>query len=127
MTSGLSAARVELAAAIAAAEGAKRVYAEPTGTFATPCYRIHPASPWLAPSALARGERTQRWEIWCVLGKVDAAANYESLEEMVSLATIALDALPSWSGVNWDRPNPTDMGGTKYLAVRGIIETKKGV
>lgn len=122
--SGLTVARTELAEAL---EPVGRVYAAPTGVFAAPCYRIHPASPWLAPSVLARGERTQRWEVWCVLGKTDSAANYDALETMVSVATIALDALPGWSGIQWDRPNPTDMGGTKYLAVRGIIETKKGV
>ena len=124
--SGLSDARTELATALETVPDL-RVYPEPNGTFATPCIRLHPAGPWLAPSVLAAGNRTQRWEVWCVLGRMDSTANYDELETMVSNVTDALDRLPGWSGIMWDRPNPTDMGGTKYLAVRGIIETKKGV
>lgn len=120
--SGLSDARVELTVAL----GSDRVFG-PGEPFATPCVRIHPGAPWLGPSVLARGERTQRWEVWAVAGKLDAKANYEALETLVSTITTALDALPGWSGIIWDRPNPTDMGGTQYLAVRGTIETKKGV
>ena len=120
--SGLSDAREELVTAL----GSERVFS-PGEPFATPCVRIHPAAPWLAPSVLAAGQRTQRWEVWCVAGKGDAKANYEALETLVSTVTTALDALPGWSSVVWDRPNPTDMSGTQYLAVRGIIETKKGV
>lgn len=123
--SGLSVARNALADALEAAD--LRVYREPTGTFATPCIRLHPANPWLAPSALARGQRTQRWEVWCVLGKMDSASAYSDLETMVSTVTTTLDALPSWSAIQWERPNPTDMGGVRYLAVRGIIETNREV
>jgi hypothetical protein len=120
--SGFSDARAELVTAL----GAERVY-QPGETFSTPCIRIHPGAPWVGPSFLASGQRTQRWEVWAVAGKGDATANYEALETLVSTITIALDALPGWSGIVWDRPNPTDMGGTMYLAVRGTIETKKGV
>ena len=125
MTSGLSVARGEIAAALTAT--AIRVVSEPNGTFAAPCIRLHPAAPWLAPSVLAAGRRTQRWEVWCVLGKMDGTANYKSLEDMVSAATHALDLLAGWSAIIWERPNPTEMGGTTYLAVRGIIETNKEV
>lgn len=123
--SGLTDARTELAAAITAAN--VRTYAEPTGAFAAPCARLHPASPWLGPSVLAAGRRTQHWEIWIVVGKLDSRAKYAKLESMVSAVTTALDSLPGWSGVAWDRPAPTDMGGTLYLAVRGIIETSREV
>lgn len=123
--SGLSDARASLGSAIAAAAvPALRVYSEPTGTFATPCVRVHPASPWLAPSVLAAGRRTQRWEVWVVIGKMDSKAKFRAMETMVSQVTIALDKLPGWSEIVWDRPAPTDMGGTLYLAVRGIIETR---
>lgn len=122
--SGLSDARVELAGAIAPV---LRVYAEPAGTFATPCARVHPASPWLAPSSLAKGRRTQRWEVWVVMGKLDSKAKFKGMENAVSAITLALDGLPSWSAIVWERPAPTDMGGTLYLAVRGIIETNKEV
>lgn len=122
--SGLSDARAELAAAIAPT---LRVFSEPTGTFATPCARVHPASPWLAPSSLAKGRRTQRYEIWVVLGRMDSAANFKAMEDAVSGITNALDVLPGWSAVIWDRPGPTDMGGNLYLAVRGLIETNKEV
>ena len=125
MTSGLSAARAELAAALEAT--AIRTVAEPNGVFAAPCIRIHPAAPWLAPSALASGRRTQRWEVWCVLGALDSKAKYTQLEDMVSAATNALDLLAAWSAIIWERPNPTEMGGTTYLAVRGIIETNREV
>jgi len=123
--SGLTVARDELADALEAAS--LRVAREPTGTFAAPCIRLHPAAPWLAPSVLAQGRRTQRWEVWCVLGASDSKAKYDGLETMVSAATHALDLLSSWSAIIWERPNPTDMGGTTYLAVRGIIETNKEV
>jgi hypothetical protein len=120
--SGLSDARTELVAAL----GTHRVK-QPGEPFATPCIRIHPGNPWLGPSALANGQRTQRWEVWAVAGRGAGKANYVALETLVSTITIALDNLPGWSGIVWDRPNPTDMGGTQYLAVRGTIETKKGV
>lgn len=119
---GLRDARLALEAAL----GSERVY-QPGEAFTTPCIRIHPGNPWLGPSALAQGNRTQRWEVWAVAGKGDARANYEALETLVSTITDALDVLPGWSGIVWDRPNPTDMGGTQYLAVRGTIETRKGV
>ena len=122
--SGLSDARAELTVALAAA-GAR--VASPGEAFTPPCVRVHPAAPWLAPSRLAAGRRTQRWEVWAVAGKADGTRNYTSLEDTVSQVTNALDLLPSWSGIEWDRPNPTDMGGTLYLAVRGIIETIREV
>lgn len=125
--SGLTDARAELKATLEAAPASQRVYAEPSGSFAAPCVRLHPASPWLAPSALAAGRRTQRWEVWVVLGKLDSRARYKTLEAMVSAVTMALDKLPSWSAIQWDRPAPTDMGGVNYLAVRGVIETNREV
>ena len=123
--SGLTDARAELKTALDAAD--VRCYAEPTGRFTTPCVRIHPASPWLAPSVLAAGGRTQRWEVWAVLGRVDSKAQYKGLEAIVSTVTNALDLLPGWSGIIWERPAPTEMGGATYLAVRGVIETKREV
>jgi len=125
--SGLSDARAELKAAIEAAPSGVRTYAEPTGTFATPCARVHPASPWLAPSVLAKGRRTQRWEVWVVAGKMDSKAKFAGMEAMVSTITAKLDVLAGWSAIVWERPAPTDMGGTLYLAVRGIIETNREV
>jgi len=121
---GLSDAREELTTALEAAD--IRV-ASPGDAFTPPCVRVHPAAPWLAPSVLASGRRTQRWEVWAVAGKVADRHNYTSLEGTVSAVTNALDLLPSWSSIVWDRPNPTDMGGTSYLAVRGQIETNKEV
>jgi hypothetical protein len=121
-------ARVELGNAVAAADSpAIRVYSEPSGTFATPCARVHPASPWVAPSVLRAGKRTQRWEVWVVVGKMDSTASFEQMELMVGKITTALDRLPGWSLIIWDRPAPTDMGGTLYLAVRGTIETSAEV
>lgn len=124
----LSDSRAELAAAIKAADTpAIRVFAEPSGTFATPCARVHPASPWVAPSVLRAGKRTQRWEVWVVVGKVDSTASFEQMESMVGKITTALDRLQGWSLIIWDRPAPTDMGGTLYQAVRGTIETSAEV
>lgn len=124
----LSDSRAELAAAIEAADTpAIRVFAEPSGTFATPCARVHPASPWVAPSVLRAGKRTQRWEVWVVVGKVDSTASFEQMESMVGKITTALDRLQGWSLIIWDRPAPTDMGGTLYQAVRGTIETSAEV
>jgi len=108
-------------------ESGIRVFDAPSGTFATPCVRVHPASPWLAPSSLARGRRTQRWEVWIVVGKMDSKATFAKMEDMVSIVTNILDRLDGWSAIVWERPAPTDMGGTLYLAVRGIIETVNAV
>jgi hypothetical protein len=124
----LSDSRAELAGAIEAADTpAIRVFAEPSGQFATPCARVHPASPWVAPSVLRAGKRTQRWEVWVVVGRVDAVASFKLMETMVGKITTALDKLPGWSLIIWDRPAPTDMGGVLYHAVRGTIETSAEV
>jgi hypothetical protein len=124
----LSTSRAELAAAIRAADSpALRVYDAPSGTFATPCVRLHPAAPWIAPSVLAAGRRVQQWEVWVVTGKMDARATFNKMEQMVSKITIALDKFQGWSSIDWDRPAPTDMGGALYLAVRGVIQTVQEV
>jgi len=88
---------------------------------------VHPAAPWLAPSVLAAGRRTQRWEVWVVVGRMDSKAKFNQMETMVSAITLKLDTLQPWSQIIWERPAPTEMGGTLYLAVRGIIETNKEV
>jgi hypothetical protein len=58
---------------------------------------------------------------------MDSTATYKTMEEMVGKITTKLDTLPEWSQIIWERPAPTDMGGTLYLAVRGIIETSREV
>lgn len=125
VTSGLTRARLELAQALE--DGTDfRANAEPMGTFAAPCYRLHGASPWLGASDLAGGRRTQRWEVWAVAGKLDAKASLAQVEAMVSAANIAIDSLHTsgnWGLIEWERPGPVDMGGTTYFAVRGTIET----
>jgi hypothetical protein len=124
----LADSRAQLSTAIAAADSpAIRVFDGPGGKFATPCVRVHPASPWIAPSVLAAGRRTQRWEVWVVVGRMDSNASYKGMEQMVGKITLALDKLQPWSSIIWDRPAPTDMGGVLYLAVRGTIETNAEV
>jgi len=125
MTSGLTGSRAAMQAALEAAS--LRVYPDPTGEFSAPCIRLHAASPWVGASMLRAGSRTQRWEVWAVAGRADSGAALAELEELVSAATIALDSLPGWSSIEWERPGPTDMGGVKYLATRGIIETIREV
>ena len=122
--SGLSEARLALADAL---ESIGERVASPGEAWTPPCIRLHPGNPWLGPSTLAAGQRTQRWEVWYVVGKAAGKHNYNQIEERVSRITNALDLASGWSGIVWDRPNPTDMGGTQYLAVRGTIETRKGV
>ena len=93
------------------------------GTFQSPCVRIFPAEPWVEASGMAGGRRTQHWEVWCVAGKSDAIANYDELEDLVQRVNGALVGLAGWSHPAWRRPAITDMGGTKYLACRGVTET----
>lgn len=93
------------------------------GVFASPCARVFPGEPWVGMSGLAGGRRTQRWEVWAVAGKVDAAATFDDLEGLVQDINAAIDQLPQFGHVEWRRPAVTDMGGTRYLACRGIIET----
>lgn len=94
------------------------------GAFTAPCARIFPAEPWVELSpALAGGRRTQRWEIWAIAGRVDSGATFDELESLVQRINAAVDHMPKWSSLEWRRPTSTDMGGARYLACRGIIQT----
>jgi hypothetical protein len=116
----LKASRAELLAALDAS-GIRAFYG--MGVFQSPCARVFPAEPWVEASGMAGGRRTQHWEIWAVAGKSDAVANYDELEELVQSINDALVGLVGWSHPAWRRPAVTDMGGTKYLACRGVVET----
>ncbi len=120
----LKTAREELVTVIRAA-GIKTFYG--TGAFTTPCARVFPAEPWVAPSSLADGKRTQRWEVWAVAGRVDSNATYNDIEDLVQDISTALEPLRNWSRLNWSRPTNVIMGGVQYSACRGIIETREAV
>lgn len=93
------------------------------GRFTAPCARVYPADPWVDRSGLANGRHTQRWEIWVVAGKSDAMATFDELEALLIKCNAALSLLAGWSVPVWRRPAVTEMGGTKYFACRGIMET----
>lgn len=93
------------------------------GTFSAPCARIFPAEPWVTLSGLAGGKRTQRWEVWAIAGRTDAGAAYEDLESLVQSINNAIVGLKGFAYPEWRRPALTDMGGARYIASRGIIET----
>jgi hypothetical protein len=93
------------------------------GRFTAPCARIFPADPWVDLSGLANGRRTQRWEVWVVAGKTDSLATFDELEALVKTCNDALTGLPGWAYPAWRRPAITEMGGTKYFACRGVLET----
>ena len=93
------------------------------GRFTAPCARIYPADPWVDISGLANGRRTQRWEVWVVAGKADSLANFDELEALVKTCNDAVSDLQGWSHPSWRRPAITEMGGTKYFACRGVVET----
>jgi hypothetical protein len=93
------------------------------GAFTAPCVRIFPADPWVDQAGRASGTRSQHWEVWAVAGRTDSMATFDELEAMVIAIDAALEPLPSWSRPTWRRPAVTDMGGTKYFACRGVIET----
>jgi hypothetical protein len=116
----LTSARAELLAALGAAS-ISAFYG--VGAFAAPCARIFPAEPWVEVSGRANGRRTQTWEVWAVAGRSDSMATFDELEEMVIAIDAAIEPLASWASPTWRRPAVTDMGGTKYLACRGTIET----
>jgi hypothetical protein len=116
----LTTARGELLAALEAA-GIRSYYG--VGAFAAPCARIFPADPWVQLSGLAGGRRTQQWEVWAVAGRSDALATFDELEALVMQINAAVETLPHWNRPSWRRPTVTDMGGTKYFACRGILET----
>jgi len=97
------------------------------GRFTAPCARIYPADPWIDVSGLANGRRTQRWEIWVVAGKSDAIANFDELEALLRTCDIAVSGLQGWSHPAWRRPAITEMGGTRYFTVRGVVETTQEV
>jgi hypothetical protein len=118
----LASARAELLAAIEAVD-IKAYYG--SGAFTTPCARIFPANPWVGPSALADGKRTQRWEIWAVAGRVDSGATYDELEALVQSISNATENMRNWSRINWDRPVNVQMGGVLYSASRGVAETRE--
>lgn len=116
----LTGSRAELLAALEAAS-IRGFYG--LGAFAAPCARIFPADPWVQLSGQAGGRRTQQWEVWAVAGKADALANFDELETLVMQINAAIEGLPNWNRPSWRRPTVTDMGGTKYFACRGIVET----
>jgi len=93
------------------------------GRFTAPCARIYPAEPWVDLSGLANGRRTQRWEIWAVAGKSDSMATFDELEALVRTCDIAVSGLQGWSHPAWRRPAVTEMGGVRYFACRGVVET----
>ena len=97
------------------------------GIFTAPCVRIYPAEPWVDRSGLANGRRTQRWEVWAVAGRTDSLATFDELEALVSQIDVAIQGLQGWSQPSWRRPAVTEMGGTKYFACRGTIETTQEV
>jgi len=97
------------------------------GRFTAPCARIYPADPWIDVSGLANGRRTQRWEIWVVAGKSDAIANFDELEALLRTCDIAVSGLQGWSHPACRRPAITEMGGTRYFTVRGVVETTQEV
>ena len=93
------------------------------GVFASPCARIFPAEPWVSMGGRLSGSRSQTWEVWAVAGRTDSMATFDELEEMVTAIDAAIEGLSGWSRPIWHRPAVTDMGGTKYFACRGTIET----
>jgi hypothetical protein len=93
------------------------------GRFTAPCARVYPADPWVDISGLANGRRTQRWEVWVVAGKADSLATFDELEALVTTCNTALGGLQGWAYPVWRRPAITEMGGTKYFACRGMMET----
>lgn len=97
------------------------------GRFTAPCARIYPADPWVDLSGLANGRRTQRWEIWVVAGRTDSIATFDELEALVKTCNDAVAGSQGWSYPAWRRPAITEMGGTKYFACRGIVETTQEV
>jgi hypothetical protein len=121
----LSEQRALLSATLDAAH--VRNYPDPGSAFTAPCVRLNAGVPWIAPSVLRSGGRTVRWEVWAVAGKADSKASFADLEVMVAVATNALDGLPGYSAISWDRPALVDMGGVTYLASRGQIETIGGI
>jgi hypothetical protein len=50
-------------------------------------------------------------------------ATFDELEAMVVAIDAAVEGLQGWTSLTWRRPAVTDMGGTKYFACRGTIET----
>ena len=97
------------------------------GAFTAPCVRIYPADPWVDVSGLANGRRTQRWELWVVAGRTDSIATFDELEALVSQVNAVVSTLQGWAHPAWKRPAITEMGGTKYFACRGVVETTQEV
>lgn len=120
----LAASRQKLLDVISAAN-IKAYYG--TGNFSTPCARIYPAQPWVGPSSLGSGARTQQWEVWAVAGRVDSGATFDDLEALVQSIASATENMLGWSRIVWDRPVNVVMGGITYTACRGVTETREAV
>jgi hypothetical protein len=121
---GLTKAREQLLGALKAS-GIDAYYG--MGQFNAPCARIYPAEPWVEVGGLASGRRIQRWEVWAVAGRTDSLATFDELEAMVMSIDSAIEGMPEWGTPLWRRPAITDMGGAKYFACRGTIETRAEV
>jgi len=116
----LTDARTQLLAVLEAA-GIRAYYG--MGVFNAPCARIYPAEPWVEMGGRASGTRAQTWEVWATAGKTDSMATFDELEKLVIAIDAAIEPLPGWTRPTWHRPAITDMGGTKYFACRGVIQT----
>ena len=116
----LNAARNELMAALT--DAAIDTYYG-WGVFAATCARIFPGEPWVDTGGQLGGRRIQRWEVWSVAGAVDSAATFDDMEDLTQRINDALEPLQHWNHIVWRRPTIVDMGGGRYLACRGIIET----
>ena len=98
------------------------------GAFAAPCARIFPGEPWVSiEGGRMGGKRLQRWEVWAIAGAVDSHATFDDLEALVQSINDAMNPLAAWAYLEWRRPTITDMGGAKFLACRGVIETNMEV
>jgi hypothetical protein len=117
----LNASRTELMEALETA-GIETYYG--WGAFSAPCARIFPGEPWvgLSDGGLG-GKRVQRWEIWAVAGAVDSSATFDDLEKLVQDINTCMEGLQVWTHMEWRRPSLTDMGGMRYIACRGVIQT----
>jgi len=93
------------------------------GAFSVPCARVLAGEPWVSLGGLQGGKRRQRYEVWAVMGRTDSGASFEEMEALVQSIDAALEGMAAFSHAEWHKPVRVDMGGTNYMATRGVIDT----
>jgi hypothetical protein len=96
------------------------VFDAPVDSIEPPCYVLVWSAPWIVPLTMC--SYTARLDVILVVGRIDPAPGFETIEAMLATTVTALRsaALPM---VQAAPPGPFDVAGLTYLAARVTTES----